>query len=292
MSNVQLSNEVTNNYPRLVVFLPRMQALSTPIQSLILTRLRIPGARTSRRCSYCRDVGHTIGKCCHPTGIAKILEVCELIPYSTHNELIGHLHRESIKTLTLFCNFIHCAHTPSKTETVMNIADKMIPQRFSPRTQNPPPAPAPTAQLRPAAAATTTTTTTQPDWRHNLRTAPSYAEQIAIAEQAYHRLIETVRRPVNPITRIEMPFNEVDVSPVDHLMTEGDEFCPICYESLDSKHVIATHCNHMFCIDCTKSHFNHVGKKCPICRADVTSVTASSYECYFNFVNRYLSVMF
>lgn len=68
-------------------------------------------------------------------------------------------------------------------------------------------------------------------------------------------------------------------------VTNDTSSCPICFENVPHFDILTTQCGHQFCIDCVSSHFVKEKKEstakfhsCPLCRQDITSVSAT-YSC-------------
>ena len=283
-------NNTFQTHPNLIQFLPRFAALPNRYHVLITQRLRFATHQRSltRQCAFCRAFGHTQSRCCDVITIRKILEISEKIceifeetnynanqPPTPNNETMYRLYNYLYYDLTgriisMYCSFAGCNQSNTKNGTVLNISYTAVNTGMYRRQ--------------------TVENLNGIYWerRENVanlnsiyweQSVPPSASSVAPPQAAVSPPVAT-RIPVH----IVLPFH---IKVTDYVFDPNDEHvCPICYEHLDTELVITTQCNHTFCIDCTNTHFDRVGKKCPLCRADVTSVTASSYECYFNFINR------
>jgi len=70
------------------------------------------------------------------------------------------------------------------------------------------------------------------------------------------------------------------------------EDCPICYgDDIQKKNTLSTNCGHIFCKDCICTCIDKTSMQniptCPMCREDITSLTALEEEVYRNLVSKY-----
>ncbi len=66
----------------------------------------------------------------------------------------------------------------------------------------------------------------------------------------------------------EEEFNQLEVVKVDN--SNVDNECSICIDNFsEGQEVIKLPCNHIFHINCIKSHLRNYNNKCPLCRGNV-----------------------
>jgi hypothetical protein len=66
-----------------------------------------------------------------------------------------------------------------------------------------------------------------------------------------------------------------DVHYCDDLTPHDGSKCPICIEEFkDGDVAFMTDCNHRMCQQCSTDFLNVTGDKCPVCRVDVSAMTA------------------
>jgi len=67
----------------------------------------------------------------------------------------------------------------------------------------------------------------------------------------------------------EEEFNELEVIKLDKLYVNDGE-CSICIDNFkEGQEVIKLPCNHIFHLNCIKSHLTSYSNKCPLCRGNV-----------------------
>lgn len=75
-------------------------------------------------------------------------------------------------------------------------------------------------------------------------------------------------------------------------ISEDDNTCPICYETLDKTNVFVSNCNHKTCIGCFEQCFkefqsNQKIPTCCICRETITTLRLSNEDTYHRLLNNY-----
>jgi len=240
------------------------------------------GNARGRRCSCCREYGHTIKTCCSDSTLQILTNICRntnesVMSFRNGNTshfqlritLLDYFRRHSMKTLGIFASFIDCSFThcpPTNDDKREAVIAKLI-EMFRPINATLPPPPTPPQPVR----------------------VPP----------------QPVRVPVPPVVRLPPPPPPAPVEPLIprakihiHLNLQTcekeEEECPICLESHDPTHSMTTlQCNHRVCTGCFQSLFmtdkNRHVHRCPLCRCEINVVTVASHESYYNIANMYLS---
>jgi len=235
---------------------------------------------STKRCSYCREEGHNITKCCSPQ-IAKldkrgdeiglfdviVLMFCnsEIVNYAIVYKEKYNFTKKWLNNLTIqetkVLTFKHKFHETHKNESIENQKKRLFYYYFDDRISN-------------------YSYTDYAALLFDIRNISK--DKFSTYSKMYVDLIEEpelkreLKSELERISEYLYPSKKFNIKITKTRKTTTKTECPICYETM--KTIIKTNCNHEFCDSCIKTYLDSCEKhpSCPLCRESVMELKTTN----------------
>jgi hypothetical protein len=236
------------------------------------TLRRIPNAmdlrRLLRKCSYCKETGHNISSCNHPSliqfGSICLFKKLELI--NNPSQFAQWLALTSIENIN--CNTLIKAYGISKHGCILRDNMHVVIEKITNKLYN-------------------LVENINEDYvrlpaMENISATSIFNEMISFNLMTSLLSPRSVTAPIHPEEEIviKLIYDETVHKNVDSIE------CSICYETKNTKEIVQLNCNHSFCKCCTKQ-IVETKPNCPYCRVKIDKISFNTTDVYKYYVGEH-----